>query len=331
MNFKIYIQLLNILSTFCFKQPIPFADSSLSKQGIHKIAIPDNEDVAVWWNMKDQKWNAVHDMCPHRQASLSSGVVNPITNDIKCRYHGMEFNGCGKCTLIPSSAFSPSTFSVKKYYIKEKYDLLWIDDEKDNDLVIDVMERPHSKLPWFISSAEGDYKSLIENSMDGAHFNQVHHGMMGLNRYKSMGEYNKAETNWFNSSGFSCTIGTTSTTNTLLPIAECIFMAPYNTQVKLSNTYIFAITYPVDKKKLKLVSNLIVHDKKTYLDLFFEIFKPLIRISGKEVFRQDIEIINSQKQNVYNHGINYTTISQSDLPITLYNKWLKKYGDEEES
>ena len=108
-------------------------------------------------------------------------------------------------------------------------------------------------------------------------------------------------------------------------------MAPYNTQVKLSNTYIFAITYPVDKDKLKFVSNLIIHDKKIYLDLFFKIFKPLIRISGKEVFRQDIEIINSQKQNVYNHGINYTTISQSDLPITLYNKWLKKYGDEEES
>ena len=44
MNFKIYIYLFNIISTFCFKQPIPFADSSLSKRKIHKVAIPGNKN-----------------------------------------------------------------------------------------------------------------------------------------------------------------------------------------------------------------------------------------------------------------------------------------------
>ncbi len=320
---KLHFYLISFV--LAFKQPIPFAEPNLPKNKIHKVQIPGNQDVAVWWNKKSKEWNAVHDVCPHRQASLSEGLVNPFTNNIKCKYHGIEFNGCGECTMIPSSTFKPSTFSVKNYFVKEKYDLLWIDD-KDTDIIIDILEKPHSKLPWFISSAESDYKSLIENSLDGAHFNQVHHGIAGLNRYKSLGLYNKSKTNWFNSTGFSCTI---ETTNTNIPKTEFIFFAPYNTQVKiLPNASIFAITYPIDKNNLKLVSNMIIENKKQYLDFFFKILKPLIRISGKEVFRQDIEIINSQKQNVYNHGINYKSISKSDIPVTLYNKWLDKYGNE---
>ena len=124
------IILFNIISVFSFKQPIPFADVSLSKRSIHKVKIKNDETVAVWWNRKTKEWNAVNNICPHRQASLSDGVINPFTCNIKCRYHGLEFNKNGKCTSIPSSTFGTSIFSVKEYNIKEKYNLLWINDNE---------------------------------------------------------------------------------------------------------------------------------------------------------------------------------------------------------
>tara|TARA_B100001094_G_scaffold77941_1_gene74258 strand:+ start:786 stop:1763 length:978 start_codon:yes stop_codon:yes gene_type:complete len=321
---NVYFYLISFV--LAFKQPIPFAEHNLPKNKIHKIQTPENQDVAVWWNKKTKEWNAVHNVCPHRQASLSEGVVNPKSSCIKCRYHGMEFNKQGKCTMIPSSTFNPSMFSVKNYFVKEKYGLLWIDDKKNTDIVINILEKPHTKLPWFISVTEADYKSVIENSIDAAHFNQVHHGIVGLNRYKSpLGIYNKSYKNWFNSTGFSCTIETAKPN---IPSTEYIFLEPYNTQVKTKNTYIFAITYPINNGKIKFISNLIIQDKKWYLDLFFRIFRPLIKITGKEVFRQDIQIINSQNQNLYNRALKYTTISQADIAVTLYNKWLEKYGNE---
>ena len=92
---------ISILLAFSF-QPLPFAQKTLARKSVHKVKILDHE-IAVWWNKKTQKWNAIDNMCPHRQARLSSGVIHPNTCSLKCRYHGMEFDEDGNCVFIPSS------------------------------------------------------------------------------------------------------------------------------------------------------------------------------------------------------------------------------------
>tara|TARA_B100001094_G_scaffold332502_1_gene404887 strand:+ start:5119 stop:6201 length:1083 start_codon:yes stop_codon:yes gene_type:complete len=343
MNFKIYLHLFNIISSFCLKQPIPFADSSLSKQGIHKIPIPvdttflrplsvdhNNENVAVWWNAKEQNWNAVSDMCPHRQASLSSGIINPITNDIKCRYHGIEFNGCGKCTLIPSSNYNKNIFSVKKYYIKEKYNLLWIDDTDDSELpFIEVLEEKNEKFPWNIYKTDISSMLLVENFLDSIHVDHVHHGMLPtLDRYYKLPDYSSSKINWFNETGFSCNI----------TAVEITYLSQYEiTTVKAPIISIISMTIPYNSTHISSISTLLfeLNDKYFIRTMITKIFVKLIafyiKLRGSDIFNQDVYIIKTQEENIKKYGKKTVKSGPADLPMILYNRWLKKYGVRKDS
>tara|TARA_B100001996_G_scaffold377203_1_gene359477 strand:+ start:472 stop:1461 length:990 start_codon:yes stop_codon:yes gene_type:complete len=327
MNFKIYIQLFNILSTFCFKQPIPFADSSLSKRKIHKVPVPGNEDVAVWWNKKSKEWNAVHDVCPHRQAELSLGVVNPFTNNIKCRYHGIEFNGCGECTMIPSIAFKPNMFSVKNYFVKEKYDLLWIDDKKNTDIIIDILDNKISKTEWLIEDTNISKELILENTIDSLHVNHVHHGVLPfLNRYKPFGFFDSSKTNWFNETGFSCSVNN----NQVKWKSELIFKRPYYTYVVTPSFTIFTMAIEINNIT-RFVSNIIFPSKtfisKKVLDIIIK-FMQIFSLDKYKIWKQDKALLNSQTKIINKYGKNYKSSGVADTPIILYNKWWDKYGNE---
>tara|TARA_B100001142_G_scaffold56492_1_gene55141 strand:+ start:10263 stop:11267 length:1005 start_codon:yes stop_codon:yes gene_type:complete len=334
MNFKLYIQLFNIISTFCFKQPIPFADSSLSKQGIHKVAIPGNEDVAVWWSMKDQKWNAVHDMCPHRQASLSDGLINPKTNDIRCRYHGLEFNGCGKCTSIPVNKMDTDIFSVKNLVVEEKYDILWLIDDDINIPRIDILEQPTYYISKWASFIEDiNYDLLNENFFDPLHVQQVHHGVLPfLNRYHTKFDLNLSKKiDYFNEAGFSFSVTNLNTKGKV----QVEFMGPSIIITKFQNFAIVTIVTELKNNSCFSTSSFIFYTKnkieKKLVELFFNPINFIIKNLASKIFYQDVDIIKQQQKYVNKYGKQYTNAGMIDLPITLYNKWLKKYGDEEQS
>ena len=52
---------------------------------------------------RDQQGKAacLSNVCPHRGASLADGKPQE-DGTLACPYHGWQFNGSGKCTLIPS-------------------------------------------------------------------------------------------------------------------------------------------------------------------------------------------------------------------------------------
>ncbi len=56
------------------------------------------EDIAVWRG-RDGTPNVVTDHCPHRNTRLSVGRV--LDGELQCRFHGLRFDGDGKCVLIP--------------------------------------------------------------------------------------------------------------------------------------------------------------------------------------------------------------------------------------
>ncbi len=68
---------------------------------------------------------AIHDRCPHRFAPLSMGKVH---NDvIQCPYHGLQFNGEGKCVHNPhGSGRIPPTARVQGFPVLEKYNAVWV-------------------------------------------------------------------------------------------------------------------------------------------------------------------------------------------------------------
>jgi len=51
------------------------------------------------WRDRAGRPHIVRDKCPHRAAKLSQGRV--LAGDLQCRWHGLRFDGGGRCTLIP--------------------------------------------------------------------------------------------------------------------------------------------------------------------------------------------------------------------------------------
>ena len=56
------------------------------------------EDVAVWRDAAGRP-QVVHDRCPHRGVRLSRGRI--LDGHLQCAFHGLRFDGTGRCTLIP--------------------------------------------------------------------------------------------------------------------------------------------------------------------------------------------------------------------------------------
>ena len=310
---------------------IPFADNRLSKQGIHTVCIPNENDIAVWWNFKKQKWNAVNDVCPHRQASLSKGIINK-DGYIKCPYHGIEFNGCGNCKIIPLSESDTSIFCVKNYFIQEKYGLLWISRQRDEKIPsIECLENDPPKFNWFVTKQDVPANLMIENSIDILHADHVHHGMLPfLDRNKGAlletysREFRKL---WFNESGFSCVMNINEKTKIYseMRCEESFFY----TLVSFPNISVILILVPFEPSKTLYISSLLLNnvepDNNNIFNMLIRLFDPLIENFGRKIYKQDHEIFTSQMNNIEkNRKINHC-IEDIDLRIILYNKWTNKY------
>ena len=68
----------------------------------------------------------VRDLCPHRGVPLTKGWVSG--ENLVCPYHGLHYNGQGKCIKIPAQPELTSIserFSLTKFPAVQKYGLIW--------------------------------------------------------------------------------------------------------------------------------------------------------------------------------------------------------------
>jgi len=57
---------------------------------------------------------ALEDRCPHRHAPLSMGRL--VRGDfVECAYHGLTFDGAGKCVRIPAQDTIPPSANVRAF------------------------------------------------------------------------------------------------------------------------------------------------------------------------------------------------------------------------
>ena len=142
------------------------------------------EEALVAYRREDGSIAVLEDRCPHRQLPLSKGHV--INDNIQCGYHGMTFNGEGKCVRIPGQENIPSTAFVPAYPVHEKNDIVFVwmgDPAKAN--VDDIFDLPQfSDGDWH--GHQGDalhlqshYLNVAENLVDPAHVSFVHPTTLG--------------------------------------------------------------------------------------------------------------------------------------------------------
>lgn len=127
---------------------------------------------------------ALEDRCPHRLLPLSKG--KRIGDTIQCGYHGMTFDGAGKCVRVPGQDNLPASAYVEAYRVEERHGIVWIwmgdPAQADPDDIFDMPE--FSDPNWYAHHGDAlhinaHYLNVAENLVDPAHVSFVHPTTLG--------------------------------------------------------------------------------------------------------------------------------------------------------
>ena len=118
--------------------------------------------------------------CPHLGAHLGHGGV-VAGNTIRCPFHAWEFDGEGRCVVIPYAKRIPPQAAIRAWLVEEKNGLVMVHYHKDG--LPPSFEIPD--VPEYASDGWTDYfrrdwvirnhaQELAENTVDPVHFRYVH-------------------------------------------------------------------------------------------------------------------------------------------------------------
>jgi vanillate O-demethylase monooxygenase subunit len=127
---------------------------------------------------------ALQDRCVHRAAPLRLGKLVP--EGIQCGYHGLVFNGSGRCVHIPVQEQIPSRAAVRAYPVVEKDAMVWIwmgdPAAADPGLIPDFpYHDDNEKWPFkgTVFHIKANYQLIADNLMDMTHLAYVHVTTLG--------------------------------------------------------------------------------------------------------------------------------------------------------
>lgn len=139
----------------------------------------------VLWRDSSGTVHCMADLCPHRGVALSIGKL--CGDNIQCPFHGFEYDGSGKCVLIPANGRAtepPKAFQVKTYPVQEfdGYIYIWHGEPRAEypplpyfaDLVNAGFNYSPYRDHWAV-----DYSRAIENQLDVFHLPFVHDTTIG--------------------------------------------------------------------------------------------------------------------------------------------------------
>ncbi len=114
-------------------------------------------EAIVLYRTQDGRPVALQDACPHRKLPLSMGRIKG--DAIECGYHGLTFDGSGKCIDAATQQRIPPFAVVRSYPVRDQYGLLWIwMGEPTGALKQDIFEIENYHNPaWH--TTQGDHLS----------------------------------------------------------------------------------------------------------------------------------------------------------------------------
>ena len=123
---------------------------------------------------------ALEDACPHRKLPLSRGQLRE--DAVECGYHGLTFDGAGRCVAAPTQPDAvPGRARVASYPVVDRYGFVWIwmgeEARADPDKIIHI---PHYDDPQWGRTPCGameiacNYLWVTDNLLDPSHVAWVH-------------------------------------------------------------------------------------------------------------------------------------------------------------
>lgn len=137
----------------------------------------------VMFRRTDGQVSALEDACWHRLSPLSLGRLDG--DQLVCGYHGLRFNGQGRCTFMPSQETINPAAVVRSYPVVERHRFvwLWMGDPAlaDPTLVPDLHwnDDPDWASDGKTIPVKCDYRLVIDNLMDLTHETYVHGASIG--------------------------------------------------------------------------------------------------------------------------------------------------------
>ena len=160
------------------------AQSDEIKEGLfHRTIIGDS---ILMYRKSDGTPVAIGNICPHRFAPLHLG--RRVGDTVECGYHGLVFDGTGKCVGNPhGNGAIPAAARVNAYPIVDRHRLLWIwMGEKEPDLAmlpdcsfIDTTDKSISTMDYMKINC--NYKLVVDNILDLSHTDYLHRDSFGGN------------------------------------------------------------------------------------------------------------------------------------------------------
>jgi phenylpropionate dioxygenase-like ring-hydroxylating dioxygenase large terminal subunit len=142
-----------------------------------------NEPIVMFRDAKGSA-HALEDRCCHRATPLRLGEVVPA--GLQCGYHGLVFDGSGKCVVIPGQDSIPPQARVRSFPVVERQEIVWAwmgdPDKADPAQIIDYpWNDDHDNWPHFheVYHIKCDFMLLIDNLMDLTHVPHVHKKTIG--------------------------------------------------------------------------------------------------------------------------------------------------------
>jgi len=137
-----------------------------------------NKKLVIW--EKNKQIIVQDNACMHRGGPLSEGYIDTKTKNLRCSYHGWEFDTNGKVLDIPQAINNCKTckFQQKTYELKESNHIIWINlnNSLNNDFPNHVTKYQNSVSDdVFVVEVPYSMNILLENLFDPAHVPFAHH------------------------------------------------------------------------------------------------------------------------------------------------------------
>lgn len=298
-----------------------------------------NKKLVAW--KKDDNIILQENFCVHRYAPLSEGYIDKETQNLRCSYHGWEFNDKGNIEKIPQKSIHVHKNCRKKlktYPTKIYGNLIWgYFGEEESCFQENVIDKYKilDNQDFIIKDLPYDVEILLENFFDPAHIPFAHHKLQSM---RELASPVKIETIYQNSTGLSFYFEDNTylkddnyrngTMSFQIPCYYnlishypkvdikklnifCVPLGEGNTRVFLGyefNDGILKETYPY-------IPKWIVH---TIIQTFFD--SDTMLLYGQEKYLR-----NKCNNTLYDIEKQYVLPTGSDKSVILFNKWKKKH------
>lgn len=263
--------------------------------------------------------------CPHLGAHLGVGG-KVVGNQIRCPFHGWQFDGSGTCKKIPYSNRIPPMAKIRAWSVQETGGIIfaYYDPLKREPqfTLPDIPEYKNKawtsyyKLQWKV---RGHIEEIAENAVDYSHFVELH-------TYTEMPKVEVFETNRHNfrvllMSRRTCLGVNLPTSSDIVYHGLGLVLSPCSA----GNWNILAVLTPTPIDNEHIEINLSILFKKSKNPIKNWLFAHFLMPDIKKEFERDIPIWENK---VYRTK---PLLCVDDGPIMKLRKWAKQFYDADET